>query len=265
MDWEALAWSRGVRRFRDKANYEYALTVKRGWTGRYGAAAVVDDAGHRCKFARSDLLVDGGARFDLHSGETLRIRILSGLEERVDVTVDGRPTTFAPCKAMKPSELARRVRRASRFSAIQAALMGCVGVGLMALATAAFVNGSGAKALFVLALGALFAYATRAPLAEAIDLRRGEGSRIMRALRECPETIGWVYPKEERRAVVGAFFAASATFALVVKFVDRAEIEVLMDALDLEPAMRLIQKKAPNVAIGFSDDQRAQYETLVRE
>jgi hypothetical protein len=193
----------------------------------------------------------------LPSGEALTVIVRSGLEEDASVELSGRPCPFFPAKAMKLAAFAARVRSSGTHLMLAGAFAAAVGIVTIAVGVAAAAHGSVAKGVLVLALGAVFAYGGQAMLRDGLDRRRGEQSAIVRLISNEPETIAWVYHKVRKGSLQ---VMRGGEYALVIRTASGATHEIDLPVDAVEPALRLLTKRAPNAHVGYTDAARAKFE-----
>jgi hypothetical protein len=253
-EWEHLAWSAGLRRFRAEDGTIYRLVVKRGFTGRYRYAALSDDRGELWRASRRDLVDAGGARFVLPSGELLSVIVRSGLEEDLAVELSGAPCPFVAANAMKLSALGAHVKKAGVRHLKTCVVGAVVALTMLAAGVSGILRGQLGGGLVALIFGAVFAFGTYRMLRDSLDRMRGEGSRVCRLVADAPQTITWVYYRITKG---GLQLVKGGEYALVVH-AGGIVYEVELPAFAVEPALRLFAQKAPHARLGYNDAVRAE-------
>jgi hypothetical protein len=254
-EWDHLAWSGGMRRFRAADEAAYRLRVTRGVTGRVTGAALSRNGRGVWNATRGELLEAGAARCVLPSGEELVVIVESGLEERIRVELDGGPCPFEPAKAMKLVELAALVRKGAWRSIGAGAFIGLLVLGgfskmLRDLTGPDAGVGMLVSAVILLALG----YVGFGTLHEGLDRLRGERSTIVRLVKDTPHAIAWVYYEITKPALQ---LVRGGETALVVRTRSGARHHVPLSMDAIEPAIRLVAKRAPNAQVGYTEEARA--------
>jgi len=252
-EWEHMAWSAGLRRFRASDGTIYQLVIKLGLTGRYRSATLTDEHGETWTKTRADLLAPGGARFSLPSGEALSVVVSSGLEEELSIYLDGGACPFLPAKAMKLETFAQHVKRGGMHQIGVGVFSSLIALPTLGAAAYALSDDAIGVAALLAALGSAFALGAWNELGAGFDRAKGTSSRVMRVLTEAPDSIGWLY---YRLTKGGLQLVKGGEYALIIHTMRGASHELDLPADAVEPAMRLFTKRAPRAEVGYTDEAR---------
>jgi hypothetical protein len=244
-----LPWYSGIRWFSEKRKGPvYRVELRTDWQGRYKAALISDDRGDLVgELADRAALLSGGA-VELPSGASFEVQVTAQFAgDDVETRIDSREPVWRQAPLADVADVASLVRRAAIFDLAAGALFFALGLVLVwaAIATA------NERGLFVGALGGLAGLGAWRLLREGLDLAKGPGSSVARALGAERSPIGWIHGR-----------VRAGRMSLVVHFLDGESRSFEVPRHRWDGVFALFGAQAPEAAQGYSPEAAARYESM---
>lgn len=246
------AWVTGNRWFSETPDGPiYQIELTRSWRGRYQRARVSTERGVIVgEVKKRSQLVDG-AEIPMPGGATVFVRLgMSYGSDTVEMSVDDREPIWRLAPPADIALVASLVRRESLVSFAVVLFLAFSSLGMIAAA----ISAANVHSLWAGPTGAFGLWATWRIARVAVDLFKGRGSTVVRALEADPSPIGWIHGSVQEKKT-----------SIVVHYLNGEKRDFSVPRAHYHAVYALFVLRAPNAATGYTSEAEAQYEAMRKQ